>query len=94
MDRRLFEPEDRIAPGLYMDYWQQIAKKYGNEQLHINKLKPYREVRNGAILAAMWTKTTDRKHFVSFPHDEPADVEIYSLQPTTFNGKPSYHLAN
>jgi hypothetical protein len=82
MDRRLFEPEDRIAPGLYMDYWQQIAKKYGNEQLHINKLKPYREVRNGAILAAMWTKTTDRKHFVSFP------------QPTTFNGKPSYHLAN
>ena len=70
MDRRLFEPEDKIAPGLYMDYWQQIAKKYGNEQLYINKLKLYIEVRNGAILAAMWTEKTGRKHFVSLPCDE------------------------
>lgn len=76
-----------------MDYWQQIARKYGENQLYTNKLKAYREVRYGAILAAMWTKTTGRKHFVSFPHDEPADVEIYSLQPTMHNSKPSYHLA-
>ncbi len=93
MDRRLFNSEDKIAPGLYMNYWQSITKKYGNDQLNINKLKPYREVRNGAILAALWTKTTGRKHFVSLPHDEPADVEIYSLQPTVYNDQPSYHLA-
>jgi hypothetical protein len=93
MDRRLFNPEDKIAPGLYMDYWQSIAKKYGNDRLNIGKLKPYREVRHGAILAALWTRTTGRKHFVSFSHEEPADVEIYSLQPTVYNDRPSYHLA-
>lgn len=75
-----------------MQYWQAIAKKYGESKLNIGKLKPYREVRNGAILAALWTKASGRKHFVSFPHDEPSDVEIYSLRPTTFKGRHSYYL--
>lgn len=92
MDRRLFTPEDKIAPGLYMDYWQAIVRKYGAKHLNMNKFKPYREVRNGAILAAMWTKNTGRKHFVSFPHDKPADVEIYSLRQAVHDGKASYDL--
>lgn len=92
MDRRLFNANDKIAPGLYMKYWQAIVKKYGITYLYTNKLKSYREVRDGAILAALWTKVTGEKHFVSFPHDEPADVEIYSLSPKEFNGKPSYQL--
>ncbi len=92
MEKRLFKPADKIAPGLYMNYWASIVSKYGDDHLNINKLKQYREVRNGAILAAMWTKTTGRKHFVSFPQDEPSDVEIYSLLPTIYKDKPSYHL--
>lgn len=89
----MFTPEDKIAPGLFMQYWQAIAKKYGESHLNMGKLKAYREVRNGAILAALWTKTSGRKHFVSFPHNEPADVEIYSLRPTTHRGHPSFNLA-
>jgi hypothetical protein len=92
MERRLFTPADRIAPGFYMKYWDSIIKKYDGKGLMSNKLKQYREVRNGAILAALWTKTTGRKHFVSFPSDEPADVEIYSLEDSEYKGKPSYSL--
>jgi hypothetical protein len=92
MERRLFNPDDKIAPGLYMKYWQAIVAKYGADYLETNKLKSYREVRNGAILAALWTKVTGEKHFVSFPHDEPADVEIYSLSTKDFKGIPSYQL--
>lgn len=92
MERRLFNPGDKIAPGLYMNYWQSIVAKHGADRLETNKLKSYREVRNGAILAALWTKTTNQKHFVSFPSDEPADVEIYSLSYEDYNGIPSYRL--
>lgn len=92
MDERLFTPDDKIAPGLYMKYWEYIVSEYGEDHLEINKLKTYREVRNGAILAALWTKTTGKKHFVSFPREEPADVEIFSLVSKNFNGKPSYQL--
>lgn len=92
MHRRLFEPDDKIAPGLYMKYWQAIVKKHGPDALDVNKLKTYREVRNGAILAALWTKATGSKHFISFPHDEPADVEVYRLAPRKFQGKLSYEL--
>lgn len=92
MERRLFNPDDKIAPGLYVKYWQAIVAKHGVDYLETNKLKSYREVRNGAILAALLTKVTGEKHFVSFPHDEPADVEIYSLGSKDFNGIPSYQL--
>ncbi len=92
MDERLFTPDDKIAPGIYMRYWEDIVSGYGIDSLEINKLKAYREVRNGAILAALWTKATGEKHFVSFPHEEPADVEIYSLVSKDFNGKPSYDI--
>ncbi len=92
IERRLFTPEDKIAPGLYMKYWEGIVNKYGEDHLETNLLKQYREVRNGAIIAALWTKTTGTKHFVSFPHHEPNDVEIYSLEPTTFKGIPSWRL--
>jgi hypothetical protein len=90
--RRLFTPDDKIAPGLYMKYWEAIVKKHGADKLDTNKLKPYREMRDGAILAALWTKVTGEKHFVSLPHDEPADVEIYHLAAVDFKEKPSYRL--
>jgi len=92
LERRLFTPEDKIAPGLYMNYWEGIVTKYGEDHLETNILKQYREVRNGAIIAALWTKATGKKHFVSFPHQEPNDVEIYSLESTTYKGIPSWRL--
>ena len=93
LERRLFNSDDKISPGLYMKYWESIVKKHGSGRLDTNLLKQYREVRNGAIIAALWTKTTGIKHFVSFPHEEPNDVEIYSLEPTEFKGVPSWKLS-
>lgn len=92
MQERLFTPRDKIAPGLYMRYWDAIVEKHNGKFLHSNKLKQYVEVRNGAILAALWTKTTGQKHFVSFPSNEPADVEIYTLEPIRYKGKDSFNL--
>lgn len=92
MKKRLFTPEDKIAPGLYMKYWDSIVEKYNCENLMSNKLKQYREVRTGAIIAALWTKTTGSKHFVSFSSIEPHDVEIYTLESTQLNGIDSYRL--
>lgn len=76
-----------------MRYWEAITAKYPAEFLEKSDyLKTFREVRNGAILAALWTKADGNKYYVSFPTNEPADVDIYKLIDLEFKGIPSYRL--
>jgi len=88
-----FQKGDFIAPGLYMRYWGAIVGKYGEQKaFSLNSLKQYKEMRVGAILAALWTSTTGDKWFVGLPREEPADVELLRVIPATTNsGRPSFN---
>lgn len=89
----LLQKGDYIAPGLYMRYWGAIINKYGEQKaFSLNALKQYKEMRVGAILAALWTSTTEEKWFVGMPHEEPADVELLRIVPgTTGSGRESFN---
>lgn len=79
-----------FSPGFYMSYWEsQILNQFSSDViLKHNRLKPHREIWQGAILAAMLTKDTGVKHYVGLPANEPADIEVVRLMPTRSpNGK-------
>jgi hypothetical protein len=70
-----------FSPGYYRDFWiNKIENVFPEEIKNKNvKLKPYREVWVGAIIAAGHTKLTGIKHYVGLPPDEPPDVNILKL---------------
>lgn len=81
-ERHILQKGDYVSPGLYMEYWGAIVRKYGEQKaFSLNSLKQYKELRVGAIVAALWTSTTGEKWFVGMPHDEPADVELLRVFP-------------
>lgn len=71
-----------FSPGYFYFFWRDVvAAKYSYHQIVTsNKLKPYREVWAGAIIAAHQTAATGRQHFVGLPDDEPPDIRIVSLE--------------
>lgn len=84
-----------FSPGFYQRFWQSsiIGQFDGKTVLSHVKLKPYREVWIGSILAASQTKITGNEHYVGLPPTEPPDVEIIARVPTkTPSGKPATNL--
>jgi len=76
------EPGYYFSPGFYRDFWiNKVENKYTEEikNKHV-KLKPYREMWVGAIIAAAHTKMTGLKHFVALSLDEPPDIVIAKFQ--------------
>ena len=72
-----------FSPGFYQSFWTNCIEKQlsvKDIQTH-DKLKKYREVWVGAIVAALQTKITTQQHFVGLPLSEPPDVEIVRLVP-------------
>lgn len=91
-DNYTLQKGDYVSPGLYMEYWGAIVRKYGEQKaFSLNSLKQYKELRVGAILAALWTSTTGEKWFVGMPQDEPADVDLLRIMPAvTKSGRESF----
>lgn len=90
--QRTLQIGDYVSPGLYMEYWGAIVRKYSEQKaFSLNELKQYKEMRVGAILAALWTSTMNEKWFVGMPHDEPADMELLRVMPTvTRSGREAF----
>lgn len=72
-----------FSPAFYLAYWDNIIlPNFPSEVIISNaKLKPYREMWLGAILAAAQTKASGIKHFVGLPESEPPDIDIVKFQP-------------
>jgi hypothetical protein len=75
---------DYYSPGFYMAYWDNGIVKYLPAQavLNDNRLKKYRELWIGSILAAAQSKSTDSQYYVGLPLDEPPDVELAMMSHT------------
>lgn len=80
---RTIRAGDFYAPGFYMDYWDNVIVTNipSNIVLSNSRLKPYRELWIGAILAAAQTKATGNKYYVGIPDSDPPDVIIGTLTP-------------
>ena len=90
-------PGHFLAPGYYMDYWLKLIEaKYPMDFIEKSvKLKQYRELWLGAVFGASLTKTTNQKHYVGLPQDEPSDIVIRRYVPTTTpKGTPATNAQN
>lgn len=79
------EPSYYFAPGFYKTFWiNQIEKRFPDDVINKHvKLKPYREVWLGAIIAAAQTKASGIQHFVGLPEKEPPDILVVRFVPVT-----------
>jgi len=93
LDDYVLQSGDYVSPGLYMEYWKAIVRKYGEKSAFgRNSLKCYKEMRVGAILAALWTSSTREKWYVGLPIDEPSDIDLIRMIPSfTKKGTESYN---
>jgi hypothetical protein len=86
---------DYYSPGFYMQYWDNGIVKHlpAKAVLGDNRLKKYRELWIGSILAAAQSKSRDDQYYVGLPPDEPPDIELAVLSNTkTASGRSGLEM--